>query len=569
MDHTYRDIWLCLNQANLKPIPQHLTQYESKLTFAAVLQSFRNNAGAKIINLRTLGKADETYLVRQAISLEYLLRNLQKTITGRHLDARDFQLTAVKNRAVYAFCPFTGRLVESNHSLLANIHVVFYRFRSEQVFYVATAGIGHGFKKSALYFPERELIVTAGDSWSFEEDDLIELKTRVVCNFKRCHQYLSDHNRAGRKTAVWLGFYHFAHHLWNELSGVHRLHRKKLLSRVDKFLLLREPLGHIEQLFPEIPTDKIERKDTIGAIFDEILANNYFVVRVGDDFIPRDLATRVYRVAQRNCLRETLDYARKARRKHSPLLWVGIRVGSRTWTNQVDGLSKVINCLHTQFPRLGVVFDGFSVPADRPGASSDHQVYAEILNQENAVVNDVVEKLQHHPQGTPGIFNIIGSSIFDANVWAHAIDVYVSPYGTLQHKVAWLANKPGIIHTNQTLLENPSQYIWAAIANAIPPRYVRRASVEDVRNIQVEAVLYRKLTDARTGVQAEAKSVQGDPEFNNYELHWRALYDDLLDLLKSPKITLKLALSVLLHRSKRKLKKALQSLTSRLDPSKI
>ena len=109
----------------------------------------------------------------------------------------------------------------------------------------------------------------------------------------------------------------------------------------------------------------------------------------------------------------------------------------------------MIDSLHKQFPKLGVVFDGFSLPADRSVQLADRQEYAEIINEENAVVNEVVEK-------------------------PHAIDVYVSPFGAVQHKIGWLANKPGIIHTNQSLLETPIM-CWATIENAPVPRYVRRS----------------------------------------------------------------------------------------------
>jgi len=90
----------------------------------------------------------------------------------------------------------------------------------------------------------------------------------------------------------------------------------------------------------------------------------------------------------------------------------------------------MIDSLHKQFPKLGVVFDGFSLPADRSVQLADRQEYAEIINEENAVVNEVVEKL-HDRQDGIGTFNIVGSSILRANLCAHAIDVYVSPFGTV------------------------------------------------------------------------------------------------------------------------------------------
>jgi hypothetical protein len=194
----------------------------------------------------------------------------------------------------------------------------------------------------------------------------------------------------------------------------------------------------------------------------------------------------------------------------------------------------MIDSLHKQFPKLGEVFDGFSLPADRSVQLADRQEYAEIINEENAVVNEVVEKL-HDRQDGIGTFNIVGSSILDANLWAHAIDVYVSPFGTVQHKVGWLANKPGIIHTNQSLLET-HHYVWATIENAPVPRYVRRSSVSDIRSAQKDAPIYKRVSDYNEvggGVQATDKEVHGNPEFDNYAVEWKPLFDDLLDLIRS------------------------------------
>ena len=438
---------------------------------------------------------------------------------------------------------------------MANLNVIFYRFESIEVFYLIVAGLD-GFKKNAMYFPRQEIVVKTGIPWTFEEADLIELQTRMVSNLHACHRYLSNYNVADKKVAVCIGFFHFAHHLWNDLPGIGRLVSKGMIDSIDKFLVLREPLGDIKQIFSEICGGKVERKTTTDAIFDEIVTNNYFVVRVGNSVVTSDTVTRVYEVAKTNSQPETLIKVEHARRQHSPLLWIGIRVGSRTWLNQEDGLARLIDALHMKFPGLGVVFDGFSVPADRSAELSDNREYDEILRQENRVVSDIIERLTKHQRETPGIFNVIGSSIYDANVWAHAIDVYVSPYGTIQHKEGWFASKPGIIHTNTTALKNP--VIWAVIENEIKPHYVRRAAVSDVRNAKKEAIMYRKVSDLKesgAGILSAVERVQGNPDFDNYELNWQALYSDLIDLIHSSKAPYRLDWNVALKGFKRAVKK--------------
>ena len=140
MYETYRKLWLTLNHAQLQPSTQQFIGNQFNEMFPALFRHFENNSHHKIINLRHLGESDMAYLAKEGISPGCLLRNFKKTIKGEYLDALAFQLTAINEKVVYAVCPFTGRLVTSHHSLLANINVIFYRFETTQVFYVIIAG---------------------------------------------------------------------------------------------------------------------------------------------------------------------------------------------------------------------------------------------------------------------------------------------------------------------------------------------------------------------------------------------------------------------------------------------
>jgi hypothetical protein len=537
MQNACADIWLQLNQTDLKSLAGHVLS-DGKQTFSSALQYFTDHDHAKIISLRALTKADKKYLASRGISTKHLVRNLIETMGRNYRDPWAFQLDAVRRKAIYAFCPFSGKLALSTHSFLANINTIFYRFQSEQVYYIAVAGIGWGFEKKAVYIPEHELVVTTGDPWSLEEADLIELKARMTSEFTLCYEYLTDRHHKRINTVVCFGYWHFAHHLWNELSGINRLFRSKLLDSVDKFLVMREPLGNFEEIFPEVPSNKIQRIHNTSDMFTEILLHRYFAIKVGQKFITRDLQNRVYKVALGHSLPATREKISAARKKHYPLLWVGIRTGNRSWADQATGLAKVIKSLHKEFPRLGVVFDGFSFPADRSGQSLGSQEYVNITKQENAVVDEIIQKLKDD-QNVIETFNIIGSSLFDANIWAHAVDLYVSPFGTLQHKVGWLANKPGIIHANQSLLGNfYRNYVWTTVEDAYAPKFVRRSSVVNVDNTRLKLILYSSMydrTEAGAGINETNKRLKLGQEFFNYQVEWSSLYFDILDMIKSPR----------------------------------
>ena len=99
-----------------------------------------------------------------------------------------------------------------------------------------------------------------------------------------------------------------------------------------------------------------------------------------------------------------------------------------------------------------------------------------------------------------------------------------------------------------------------------------RSSVLDLRSAQKDAPIYKRVSDYNevgAGVQATDKEVHGNPEFDNYAVEWKPLFDDLLDLIRSPKSIVKFSKSALTYSVKWKLKNTLRSLSSVLDTSKI
>ncbi|MDJ0688698.1 MAG: hypothetical protein QNJ41_09320 [Xenococcaceae cyanobacterium MO_188.B32] len=379
-----------------------------------------------------------------------------------------------------------------------------------------------GFPKSAIYFPQYELLFEfETPKWSISLRTISKFKALLVSNFDKFHRYFHSQLNI-KKIAVIIGAENFAHNILNELSGINRLYQRNLLNKVDKFLVLREPLGSIDKIFPEIPIGKIKYINQ-NKIWQEIVSNNYLVVNIGDCFIKQDLVNRVYQVAINNCSLEVINRIKKAKESYSPLLWVSIRVGNRTLTNQIECLSKVINALYQNFPQLGVVFDGFSLPADY-GIKRPQQAYQKILGdremediesiikQQNEVANNIVNNLLSNIK----VFNTIGCSIFETNIWANAIDIYLAHHGTMQHKVGWLANKPGVVHSNSKVLGS-FKWIVGVREFEIRPVYINQ---KYARNVDIEKNgKYNKLTVLKKSF--------------NYYIDWKVIYRELYKIAMS------------------------------------
>jgi hypothetical protein len=80
---------------------------------------------------------------------------------------------------------------------------------------------------------------------------------------------------------------------------------------------------------------------------------------------------------------------------------------------------------------------------------------------------------------------VSGRDLPEAVVLAGRADYYICHTGTLQHKVAWLHNIPGMVHTNRAGLQ-PGAARWLAdqLENGLEPSLVAPESVEDLDSIR-------------------------------------------------------------------------------------
>ena len=334
------------------------------------------------------------------------------------------------------FVPTTGKVLKSSCSFVpgTNDSLVFYRFVGHEVFYLITGRPAFMFSKICLYFPRIELIVGLLPLPLSVKQKFNEFKTCMVTNWENVKSYIFSNRDA--KIVAQVNTDHFAHHLMNDLSGIYKLYEAGSLGKIDKFLAIAEPLGQIDKIFSEIPSEKIERIQRKN-IFEEVLKNNYFVVTVGLNNVKEDLANRIYQASLKYCSSTFLAEVEKAKKSHFPLLWVTIRLHNRTWVSQIQGIANLIKKLSEKFPNLGVVIDGFSLPYGFSGNPS----IEETINQEKDTVRAIQSLL---PSGIK-VYDTVGCMLYESIIWAYSIDLYLSHHGTIQHKVGWTANKPGVV----------------------------------------------------------------------------------------------------------------------------
>lgn len=520
-------VWKRLNQVDFRSHADHPFPSLPKFSKPPLTQHFAEISQYRFINLSAPSEDDQQYLNKLGLSLSYLRENFAET-PGADLDdslkkirrslarvqlAIDYQLPAIQQQAVTAICPRTGERLSSNRSFHCLPMKFAYRFESSEVFYLITGDVWA--EKIALFFPQTDLIVTFFiEKRGIEKrktealNALNALKAFMVLNREKVAAYLCTAEKP--KTAVLIKTSHFAHHFWNELTGIHRLCEANLLDQVDQFFVTEEPMGNLDQMFAEIPPEKITRTQ-LSEVGNAAIEHNYFFASLGGCLIKEDLANRLYQYALGCCSPTVKTEIDAARSSHFPLLWVSLRVGSRTWLSQTSGIAKIANRLAEQFPSLGLVIDGFSLPEN----CEDVDVYQEYIQREQTAVSEIRSLLSPSIQ----VYDLVGCTMHENIVWAHAIDLYLAHQGSIQHKVGWTANKPGVVHTNTLMLQKPLPVrpgCWER-ENVVMPAYVPQDQVTDIEEMVFLRGRWMKGAD------------------KNYECNWEALYQELVKIIVSLK----------------------------------
>lgn len=477
---TAEKIWKYLNQEELTG----LDTVDQPFSTSEVQTYFKESGQSKLINLLKLSEPDRDYLAEAGFSLSHLAENyltpcsadkVRQDNAYSHKSRRSklriqeavlFQTPMIEAGYLAAICPATGKVLQSTISF-PFFNFIAYRFVGQEVFYLIT----HDFwgERTALFFPERDLVIQVAPTPFNLRVTVTTLKTELTAKWRTVEEYIR--NPEHKQKVGLIRRHHFAHHLWNELSALERLAQNNQISLVDRLLVAAEPIGKISDLFPEISDDRLVRVET-DRFLEVALKNHYCVVSLGDCLIPQSLLDRVRRVSLQRCSDKYLETIQRAREHHSLLLWISIRLGSRTWNSQIDGLIKILSQLNQQIANLGVVVDGFSYPDAVPHSAHEGTVLAE------------QEMIQILKTSLPELefYSLVGGTLHESFAWAQVVDLYLAHQGTLQHKVGWIGHKPGVVHTNTVVLKSPLQMrpgTWE-VENGVLPVYVSSEYVTDI-----------------------------------------------------------------------------------------
>jgi hypothetical protein len=267
-----------------------------------------------------------------------------------------------------------------------------------------------------------------------------------------------------RRATLLIGDANFAHHLWNELAGLDEW----LASTGDEDLsglsvaARAEPLGPLEWIFPRLSAASLLSAG--GHEFHARLHRAPIVTRIGSSLVTSRLRHRIKAISQEHASPTATHLARQILQDSWPRVWMSVRLGSRTADNLEDFLFETVCQLLLSYPDAAVIFDGFSFPYaffEDPRTTSMRKEFADRAEAVSSFIEQLREKVRRElgEAASSKLCSVSGQSLFDAIDLGGYCDYYVCHAGTLQHKIAWIHNIPGLIHLP---LNTASRAVWHA-----------------------------------------------------------------------------------------------------------
>lgn len=454
-----------------------------------VRESFRATSDYRVIDLRSIDAESRKFLAAHGLSVAHLQVN--RFDESRYTDdlerqARrlDFQSESLRSGHLSIVCPYSGRIVQSDMALMASAgQPIYYQFSSaDKVFFLAVGREVAGYAKLYFYLPDvQTVILLDAASWAWlGRGELDQIRAFLISHWREIRAASSA--MTPRSTCGLVDHGHFAHHIWNVLTGLERLCQDGLLQQLDQLLVLREPLGPINKLFPELDASRISRLDD-AELPQRLLHDRLFAMRIGGNRINDGVVARVLAVARASAAGDMLKQLDQFGRSHWPVLWITIRTGNRTWVSQAEGIPEIVKRVHAAYPRLAVIIDGFAIPLGQIGILPSQQ---RAIDAELDVVNGIMERL-----GTSvPVHRMIGKGLHESILYTQVADCYFAHHGTLQNKIAWLSCLPGVVHSNRetvTGIGGTRQHYpgYTARLGGALPTYLPPEAVSDVAGAEI------------------------------------------------------------------------------------
>jgi hypothetical protein len=248
---------------------------------------------------------------------------------------------------------------------------------------------------------------------------------------------------------IVFGFPHMLHMLWNGLPALRRFAQDGIPSQADVHYLF-EPFGPLDALLPEL-SGRLKRMSLEEATR---LNDSYQIsLGVGGRFIDRETQARIRDFARLAASAGCMAERKRLANSFAPIFWITAKPGNRSLVNEPRVLAGLMRGLVERYPNSGFIIDGASKPWDFAWNRNYDGFFrkhieglvvesAELLAGITAKCSDILDRVL--------ILNDL--PVTEEIVFGELADFYVAHGGSMQHKIGWIHEKPGFVHSTSRFL---------------------------------------------------------------------------------------------------------------------
>ena len=384
-----------------------------------------------------------------------------------------FQDDLACGRGMLAYCPISGSELRSEHGFAIYynnaIHIV-YAFFGAEPFYVCTGQYINS--RMFIFMPVTNILIIIEEealSWYNYEDFVREFMSQLTFNYEDVLRYLDSKP----KRACFFGISNIGHFFWNEMSGLHHALEQNLLKDIDEIVCAPIDFMDYKILFPEL-TGKKATAVSGDDLFNFGVRNQLTPVRFSDGVITPSFLARVQRTAKAHAS----PAGRPPDAVPRPLIWLNVRAHNKIWLDQAAGYANILNALREERGQAAALVQG--MPDCRE-------------------IFDEMRRLTH-----PDIplFDGLDLNTNDKINWASQVDAYVCVAGAGLAFTTWLADVPGVAHSEHAHLDHLHWWPWVRPGSR-PALAPQRSEVIEI----------------------------GSGTYCNYKVEWKVLFKLLLEAL--------------------------------------
>lgn len=325
-----------------------------------------------------------------------------------------------------------------------------------------------------LYFPLENIVIGFG---YLENRHIRQLQQKLIADFAKIISYARSPNQFYGIIASHARPGHFYYDIWPMLLEIYRntsVYRQipRIVARTNHDYL---DLGRVLQTPHYVVLDS---KD----IDKQTLTNNRFAVHIGSHR-PLSQNKSRYEMADGFLIDKILaapnaeaeQWARQMTASY-PLVWIGVEGQKRCWLEQVEGYAYILNELSGKYPKLGVVFDGWTLPLKSTIRSKIE------ARKDQFIVDKIIKRLN------PAIktFSVVGKNSHTKLHIGNKIDFFITNFSSGSLHVSRLLAKPGFCHASNKLAAlsvkkelqiHPNNQVYL-----LPQHHVQDQSLSDIPN---------------------------------------------------------------------------------------